>query len=67
MRRWGLIGLVGSATAWPAGARAQQSEPARRVGLLIKYTRAMARAGFASLGVDILALIRVEPTYGLTA
>lgn len=34
MRRREFIGLIGGAVAWPIKARAQQSEPLRRVGFL---------------------------------
>src|SRR5262245_17045660 len=34
MRRRDFIALLGSAAAWPHGARAQPSEPIRRIGML---------------------------------
>ena len=44
MKRREFISLLGSATTWPLGARAQQPERMRRIGVFMPYPEASATA-----------------------
>jgi putative ABC transport system substrate-binding protein len=73
MRRREFIGLVGGASVWPLGVRAQQSNRMRRVALLVLYAendpegqaRAAAfREGLESAGWVIGRTIAVDYVWG---
>jgi putative tryptophan/tyrosine transport system substrate-binding protein len=59
LKRREFISLLGGAAAWPLAARAQQSDRARRIGVLMAYEESVAEAqvwvkafreGFQKLG-----------------
>jgi putative ABC transport system substrate-binding protein len=69
MRRREFIAGLGSATAWPAMARAQESERARRVGVLMEFdeddAESKARlsafhAGLAERGLTVGQSVKVD-------
>src|SRR5262249_51640578 len=73
MRRRELLGLLGSATAWPLAARAQQAERKRRIGLLMAHAESDAefhdylsafRDGLQKLGWTDGRNIQIESRWG---
>ena len=69
MRRREFITLLGGAAAWPIGARAQQAERMRRIGVLINLTAedpesparlAAFAQGLADLGWTIGRNLRID-------
>ena len=44
MRRRDFLGVIGSATAWPLSASAQQGERMRRIGVLMAYAESAPEA-----------------------
>jgi putative ABC transport system substrate-binding protein len=61
MRRREFIGLVGGAAAWPLGARAQQSERMRIVGVLMAIAEnEEGRSRISAFREGLRALGRVE-------
>src|SRR5215471_6896153 len=68
-RRDLIIGIAGSAAAWPLAARAQQARSVRRIGVLIGFTEtdpavqswlAAFRAALAKLGWTEGSTLRIE-------
>jgi putative ABC transport system substrate-binding protein len=73
MRRREVLGVLGGAAAWPLGARAQQGERMRRIGVLMGYAEgdvegqsylAAFREGLQKLGWTDGRNIRIDYRWG---
>jgi putative tryptophan/tyrosine transport system substrate-binding protein len=73
LKRREFITLLGGATAWPLGARAQQQERVRRIGVLMSMVESDPRGmelitafaqGLAELGWTVGRNVRIEYRWG---